>query len=97
MDEVSILKDLVKFNTIKDKENVEILNYVESILKEMGFSTWHHGKNLVMRLGDTQRLGFLGHSDTVDYIEGWHTNPFELTQEGNTLYGLGSCDMIYNI
>ena len=56
MDEASILKDLVKFNTIKDKENVEILNYVESILKEMGFSTWHHGKNLVMRLGDTQRL-----------------------------------------
>ena len=37
MDEASILKDLVKFNTIKDKENVEILNYVESILKEMGF------------------------------------------------------------
>ena len=93
MDEASILKDLVKFNTIKDKENVEILNYVESTLKEMGFSTWHHGKNLVMRFGDTQRLGFLGHSDTVDYIEGWHTNPFELTQKGNTLYGLGSCDM----
>ena len=93
MDEVSILKDLVKFNTIKDKENVEFLNYVEVTLKEMGFTTWHHSNKLVMKYGETQRLGFLGHSDTVDYIDGWHTNPFELTQEGNILYGLGACDM----
>ena len=93
MDEISILKDLVKFNTIKDKDNVEILNYIEVTLQSMGFTTWHHSNKLVMKYGNAQRLGFLGHSDTVDFIDGWHTNPFELTQEGNTLYGLGACDM----
>ena len=76
-----------------NKENVEILNYIEATLQSMGFTTWHHSNKLVMNYGDAQRLGFLGHSDTVDFIDGWHTNPFELTQKGNTLYGLGSCDM----
>lgn len=28
-----ILKDLVKFNTIKDKDNKEIINYIEKLLK----------------------------------------------------------------
>ena len=33
MEEFKILKDLVKFNTIKDKENKEIINYIEKYLK----------------------------------------------------------------
>ena len=51
MDEISILKDLVKFNTIKDKDNVEILNYIEATLQSMGFTTWHHSNKLVMMSG----------------------------------------------
>lgn len=39
------------------------------------------------------KLGFLGHTDTVEYIEGWETNPFELTRKENKLYGLGTADM----
>lgn len=93
MREYKILKDLVKYNTIKDKENKEIMNYIENYLSKLNFKTERKGKNLIMSIGEEQKIGFLGHTDTVEYIEGWNTNPFELTKIGNKLYGLGTADM----
>ena len=46
-----------------------------------------------MSYGENCNIGFIGHSDTVEFIDGWKTNPHELTQVGDMLYGLGSCDM----
>lgn len=88
-----ILKDLVKFNTIKDKENKEIINYLEHYLLQLGFTTEYKGKYLIMSIGEKPQIGFLGHTDTVEYIEGWKTNPFELVNKDGILYGLGVCDM----
>lgn len=34
MEKYQILKELVKFNTIKDKDNKSIVNYIEKILNE---------------------------------------------------------------
>ncbi|MEZ5671292.1 MAG: M20/M25/M40 family metallo-hydrolase [Thiotrichaceae bacterium] len=35
-----------------------------------------------------------GHSDTVPYdSRGWNTNPFDLIEENQRLYGLGTSDM----
>ena len=93
MSEYKILEDLVKFNTIKDKENKEIINYIEKYLKDLGFNTEYKGKCLIMHIGKKFKLGFLGHTDTVEYVNKWKTNPFELTKLGNKLYGLGVCDM----
>ena len=93
MNDYKILKDLVSFNTIKDKENNEIIDYIETYLKEFNFKTEYKDKNLVMSIGKDCKLGFLGHTDTVEYIEGWDNNPLELTKKDNKLYGLGSCDM----
>lgn len=93
MEEYKILKDLVKFNTIKDKENKEIMNYIENYLLKLGFKTESKTKNLVMSYGENPTLGFLGHTDTVEYIDGWNTSPFELTIKENNIYGLGACDM----
>jgi len=93
MEEYKILKDLIKFNTIKDKENAEVINYLEKILKELNFKTEYKEKCLIMSIGKEQKLGFLGHTDTVEYIDGWDSNPFELTKIDNKLYGLGVCDM----
>ena len=93
VNEVDILKDLVKFNTIKDKENQKFLNYIERFLSNIGFKTLKKEKYLIMSIGKNPKLGFIGHSDTVDYIDGWATNPFELTIKNDKLYGLGSCDM----
>lgn len=94
MKEYKILKNLVAFNTIKDLSNKEMINYIEKYLKNLGFKTEYKGKYLIMAIGDNYKIGFLGHTDTVEYIEGWNTtNPFELTKIDNKLYGLGSCDM----
>ena len=93
MNEINILKDLVSFNTIKDKENKKFLNYVEQFLSKLGFKTLKKEKYLIMSIGKNPKLAFLGHSDTVDFTNGWDTNPFELTKKNEKLYGLGSCDM----
>ena len=93
MNEYKILKDLVKFNTIKDKQNKEIIEYIEKYLLDLGFKTDYKEKSLIMSFGKNPIVGFLGHTDTVEYIEGWNTNPFELTQKDGKLFGLGVCDM----
>lgn len=92
MEEIEVLKNLVGFNTIKDNQNQEIIDYIENYLKKFGFKTESKTKNLVMSFGDSQELGFLGHTDTVEYISEFK-NPFELTRKNDLLYGLGSCDM----
>ena len=93
MNKYKVLKDLVNFNTIKDKQNIEIINYIENYLLKLGFKTEVKNKNLIMSFGKNPKIGFLGHTDTVEYIDGWNTNPFELTCKENNLYGLGVCDM----
>ena len=93
MEEFEILKDLVKFNTIKDKENKKIIDYIEKILLKKGLRTEYKGKYLIMSTAQDAKLGFLGHTDTVEYIDGWETNPFDLTRKENKLYGLGTADM----
>ena len=52
MDVVNILRDLVKFNTIKDKENKKILDYIENYLLKLGFNTKYknHIINMVSSL-----------------------------------------------
>ena len=92
MEKYKILKDLVGFNNIKDKENKAIINYIEEYLKKLGFKTESKTKNLVMSIGKNPKIGFLGHTDTVEYIEEFK-NPFTLVQKNNYLYGLGTCDM----
>ena len=92
MEEFKILKDLVGFNTIKDFQNKEIMHYIENYLRKLGFKTENKTKNLIMSIGNKQNLGFLGHTDTVEYIDEFK-EPFELKAKGEFLYGLGACDM----
>ena len=94
MEKYKILKDLVGFNTIKDKENKEIIDYLEKYLLSLGFKTEYKEKALIMSVGDNSKLGFLGHTDTVDYAKDkWKKEPFKLTIEDGNIYGLGVCDM----
>lgn len=92
MEKYQILKDLVKFNTIKDKENEKIVNYIEKYLNNLGFKTEYKTQTLVMSIGKNAKLGFLGHTDTVEYIDEFKT-PFDLKVQDGYLYGLGCCDM----
>ena len=51
MKEYNVLSELIKFNTIKDKENNEIINYIERILKDLNFKTEYKDKCLIMSRG----------------------------------------------
>lgn len=92
-DGIKILEKLVSFNTIKDKENKEIIKYITGELKSLGFNIIYSGKSLIAEYGKNPELGFLSHTDTVDVNkESWNTDPFVLTKKGDLLYGLGACD-----
>lgn len=93
MNEKEILRNLVNFNTVKDKENVQMINYIEKILIAKGFQTDYKGKNLMMSINKKWNLGFLGHMDTVEPGKQWKTNPFQMQEKEGKLYGLGVCDM----
>ncbi len=88
-----VLENLVKCNTIKDKENKQILDYIENTLNLMGFKTEKREKFLIMSNKETVSLGFLGHTDTVEFTNGWKYEKFALTKVENKIYGLGVCDM----
>ena len=93
MSEIDLLKALVKYNTVEDKENQKILVYIEEYLKPLGFTIQKKEKYLIMSIGKEPNLGFIGHSDTVNYIDGWLTNPYDVTVKNDNIYGLGVCDM----
>ena len=93
MSEIDLLKALVKYNTVEDKENQKILAYIEEYLKLLGFTIQKKEKYLIMSIGKKPILGFIGHSDTVNHINGWSTNPFDVTVKDDNIYGLGVCDM----
>ena len=95
MSEISILEKLVSFNTIKDKENKEIMDYIETYCIQYGFKTIFRDKILIMSNAERDSeaaVAFCGHTDTVD-AQNWDYDLFKLTKEGNKLIGLGACDM----
>ena len=93
MESQEILENLVSFNTVNDKDNEEIINYIENYLNGYGFNTLYKSKCLVMSNCIDTNIGFLGHTDTVSCSRDWEFSPFQLTCKDDKLYGLGTCDM----
>lgn len=95
--EREILKKLISFNTINDKDNKLIIEYIMKYLEKLGFSNMlieNNGKyNLISIFGEDIEIGFSGHTDTVSFSNDWDSNPFELIEKNGYLYGLGSSDM----
>ena len=92
MDVKEILKKLVSYNTIKDNQNKEIMDFIEIYLKEYNFTIKRIDKCLIAYNSEKPNVGFIGHTDTVAY-ESWDGDPFTLEEKGDKLIGLGACDM----
>lgn len=96
-----ILEKLIKFNTVEDKENEKIVQWIFDFLKKRNFCVEvitdpiTKNSNLVAynKPLENVTLFFCGHMDTVPASSQWKSNPFKLYQKGDKLYGLGSCDM----
>jgi len=89
-----------------DRSNLRVIEHLANWLDGMGFHTElmplpdaPHKANLVATLGgDGAQAGgglvLAGHTDTVPFDESkWQTNPFEVSERDDRLYGLGTCDM----
>ncbi|MEM7074073.1 MAG: acetylornithine deacetylase [Pseudomonadota bacterium] len=96
------LADLVAFETISDRSNLDMIDYLADRLDHLGARVETHrdetgGKaNLFATLGpdDAGGLVLSGHTDVVPVVgQAWTTDPFALTEHDGLLYGRGTCDM----
>ena len=99
---ILILEDLVAYPSISSESNLDIINYLANRLESCGAKvdvmTSEKGNqaNLFATIGPEIDGGivFSGHTDVVPAKElNWNSDPFQLTNKDNVLYGRGSCDM----
>ncbi len=101
---IKILKNLIKFQTVSGKSNLELIDYCENELKKSGaksFKTFNKSKtqaNLFATIeGDNsvhKGIVLSGHTDVVPAVASeWTSNPYIARDEDNKIYGRGSCDM----
>jgi len=102
---LKILSDLIKFKTVSGTSNIELIEYCEKKLKDVGaisFKTFDETKlraNLFATIGRNKKLNnegiiLSGHTDVVPASgKGWSSDPFTSIEKNNKIYGRGSCDM----
>lgn len=93
------MENLIKFNTVADKENGGITNWIGGFLSQLGFNVSliknnkNNKTNLFATIGKKPILTFLGHTDTISVGKNWTIDPFVVKIDENKIYGLGSSDM----
>lgn len=107
-DVLSMIRTLVKHSSVSstdpsiDQSNLKVVDTLAEWLEQLGFQieiqpVSERKSNLIATLGEAKHRNGLvlsGHTDTVPYDEpAWSTNPLEVTERDNRLYGLGTADM----
>ncbi len=101
---VKILKDLIKFQTVSGKSNIELIEYCENLLNQSGaisLKTFNKSKtqaNLFSTIkgdGSNDRgIVLSGHTDVVPAITNeWSSDPYIAREDDNKIFGRGTCDM----
>jgi acetylornithine deacetylase len=97
-----ILSDLVGFNTVSDRSNLPLIDYIEKYLASFGVS----GRRLLddtgqkaslwVTIGPQDRPGLVlsGHTDVVPVErQPWTSDPFSMVERDGRYYGRGTTDM----
>lgn len=97
-----LLADMVGFDTVSHRSNLELIAYIEKYFDELGVATERvyneerDKANLFATIGPETDGGLIlsGHVDVVP-VEGqaWTHDPFDLIERDGKLFGRGSCDM----
>lgn len=92
-----LLADLISFKSITPNGD-EAICYCSRFLENLGFRCYilkfGDVSNLYAKLGNSSKnICFAGHIDVVPPMDNWDTNPFELIENGDALYGRGTNDM----
>ena len=98
---VELLKRLIATPSVSRDEKAAA-DVLEAYMKEKGLNPLRHGNNVWCLSahalddgGQAEKKPIIllnAHIDTVKPVAGWQHDPFSPTQEGDTLYGLGSND-----
>jgi len=99
---VSILRQLVSFDTTSRNSNLQLIEWVADYLRTRGarvelvFNVSRNKANLLASIGPEHEGGVVlsGHTDVVP-VDGqeWSSDPFALVERSGRLYGRGSSDM----
>lgn len=100
-DGISILKDLIRIDTVNppgNEKNAAV--YLAELLEPYGFrcqvqDLGDNRANLIAEIGGTEgpELQLNGHLDVVPVTGEWETDPFAAVVDGDRIYGRGSADM----
>lgn len=101
MRERDILARLVGFATVTGGPNLDLIDWVEALLAEAGFSVTRIASAEGTKAGLLARYGagtggvlFSAHSDVVPVAaQDWRDDPFRLREAGGRLIGRGATDM----
>ncbi len=99
---LDILDRLIAFDTVSNRSNLDLISYVEDFLRARQFRVHRipdlteEKAGLYAEIGPQTDGGILlsAHSDVVP-VEGqvWSRAPFQLTRDGDRLFGRGTTDM----
>ncbi|MBR0872878.1 acetylornithine deacetylase [Bradyrhizobium tropiciagri] len=98
----TLLADLVAFDTVSDRSNLPLIDYIERYLASLGVSAQRivddtgQKASLWVTVGPADKPGLVlsGHTDVVPVAgQDWTHNPFELVERDGRLYGRGTTDM----
>jgi acetylornithine deacetylase len=99
---LDLIKKLVSFDTTSRESNLELIAFIQDYLSGFGVESLlvHNEEgtkaNLYATLGDDSKAGIMlsGHTDVVP-VDGqtWDTDPFQVTEKDDNLYGRGTADM----
>ena len=99
---IEMIKKLVSFDTTSRASNLALINFVADYLSALGVDSHlihdESGEkaNLYATIGppDVSRIVLSGHTDVVP-VDGqaWDTDPFEVVEKDDRLYGRGTSDM----
>ncbi|MFV2053729.1 acetylornithine deacetylase [Aliiroseovarius sp. YM-037] len=97
-----ILNDLISFPTISSDSNLAMIDYLSARLTEAGARVEVFGDpsgtkaNLFATIGPDVDGGIVlsGHTDVVPVADqDWTSDPFEMVERDQLLFGRGTCDM----
>jgi len=83
--------DLVAMRSVSHEEG-PIADFVEGWLRDRGASVERVGDNVIARAGSGPGIVLCSHLDTVPATDAWTRDPWEVTREGEKIFGLGSND-----
>ena len=99
---VGLIRRLVGFPTVSRDSNLELIDFVRDYLRPYGarirvtFDDERRKANLFATIGPDDAGGIVlsGHTDVVP-VEGqdWDSDPFQVTEKSDRLYGRGTADM----